>query len=86
MIAPAWIRADQVPPIVNERWTGPAPRVGCRCGRWMIGAWQSNSGTTYIAGHCPEAEPYNRIGHQWLVRTKPEHAATGCCDTWEVRG
>jgi hypothetical protein len=75
--------------------TSSATDRGCRCGRPWRPVRYSNSGTTEVTLACPiaahtwGANPHvwrwAVAGHEFVVTTKPAHAATGCCDIWDVR-
>lgn len=74
--------------------TSVARSLRCACGKAMVATDYTNSGTTYVSRACPELiEAWGPIRsvrrravppHQFEVRTKPGHAATGCCDIREV--
>lgn len=64
----------------------------CTCGLPFIPAYFANSGSTRVRAACPEwiaeqrrSDWYERVpGHEYVVETTPEHAATGCCDIRRV--
>lgn len=67
----------------------------CRCGQPWVSVHFGNSGTTEILRACPtvraewaDVPTYTRgasvPGHEFVVTTKPTHAATGCCNIRHV--
>lgn len=69
-------------------------RDRCRCGRQFVETLIPNSGTTDVTEACPvwlqaqRTKGYYREvpGHQYVVATKDQHRATGCCDIRQVKG
>lgn len=76
----------------SESYSGKGAEVGggplCRCGEKMLPVFIYNSGTTRITAVCPKTftHPWAENGHQYLVTTTPEHAATGCCNVQRIDG
>lgn len=91
-------RPDEPPARANNPRKIPKGKpTTCKCGLAWVSVWHENSGTTDVTLACPVIRdewapggPYGWRhevpGHQYVITTTAQHAATRCCNVFSVQG